>query len=130
MNFSIEKVTFNDLDEILSLFKNTIVKTCSEDYNDAQISVWTSSIENRERWIIEYQHIVRRHNNYVCRFAFYKYNWNSAGIIFGNNLRFTVNNKQIFSKVCEFNEFSISPIHNLYDNIIAIRLCHQVYHKL
>ena len=40
-----------DLDEVLSLFKNTIKSSCVKDYNIAQISAWTSLIEDKERWI-------------------------------------------------------------------------------
>lgn len=50
MCFSIKKAGLESLDEILQLFKNTIENSCSKDYNQAQISAWTSSIENKERW--------------------------------------------------------------------------------
>ncbi|PQJ80251.1 GNAT family N-acetyltransferase [Polaribacter porphyrae] len=51
MDYLVEKASIKNLDEILSLFKNTIEKTCCEDYNKSQISAWISSVENRERWI-------------------------------------------------------------------------------
>jgi putative acetyltransferase len=50
MNFSIEKATLKNLDEILELFKSTIEKTCAKDYNKVQVSVWISSIEDKNRW--------------------------------------------------------------------------------
>ena len=49
----IEKANLENLDEILNLFKSTIEISCSKDYNKAQISAWTSSIENKERWILK-----------------------------------------------------------------------------
>lgn len=51
MEFIIEKASIKNLDEILSLFKTTIEKTCSKDYNESQIHAWTSSINNPKKWI-------------------------------------------------------------------------------
>jgi putative acetyltransferase len=51
MELEIEKAKIKDLDEILELFENTIKNSSAKDYNDAQISVWTSSIEDKEKWI-------------------------------------------------------------------------------
>lgn len=50
MEFIVEKALIKNLDEILFLFKNTIEKTCSKDYNESQISAWISSINNLEKW--------------------------------------------------------------------------------
>lgn len=51
MRFLIKKAQLENLDEILELFKNTIKKTCKEDYNPTQISAWISSMQNKGCWI-------------------------------------------------------------------------------
>lgn len=72
MSFSIEKAKVENLDEILNLFKNTIKKACSKEYNEAQISAWISSIKNKERWKnkIEQQYFrVVKHQNTIVGFG-------------------------------------------------------------
>lgn len=65
----IEKANQENLDEILNLFKSTIEVSCSKDYNKAQISAWTSSIENKERWIhkikSQYFIVVKQQNKII-----------------------------------------------------------------
>lgn len=39
-----------DLVELQKLFVNTVKTVCRNDYNDEQIKVWTSGIENADRW--------------------------------------------------------------------------------
>ena len=39
-----------DLEEIQALFADTIQNICNKDYTPDQISAWTSSIQNKERW--------------------------------------------------------------------------------
>ena len=46
----IRHATLDDLPEIRMLFVTTIRSACTRDYNQQQIAVWTSSVENRERW--------------------------------------------------------------------------------
>ena len=50
MKIQLKKANAKDLNEILLLFKETIISTCNEDYNSEQIRVWTSSIEKKDRW--------------------------------------------------------------------------------
>jgi putative acetyltransferase len=57
-----EKVTMNeliitlrhanidDLPEMQALYVETIKSTCKKEYNQEQIFVWTSSVENKARW--------------------------------------------------------------------------------
>jgi len=40
-----------DLEELQKLFVGTISTICSKDYDSEQICVWTSSIENKDRWL-------------------------------------------------------------------------------
>lgn len=47
---SIRHARRSDLKEMQELFVNTITTICSEDYSAEQIKVWTSSIENKQRW--------------------------------------------------------------------------------
>ena len=47
----IRPATVSDLDEILELFYNTITNICKADYGDEQIKVWTSSANNKQKWI-------------------------------------------------------------------------------
>lgn len=42
--------SIDDLAEMQELFVNTIKNTCKNDYSKEQIDVWTSSVENKERW--------------------------------------------------------------------------------
>ena len=41
----------NDLPEMQKMFVDTISTICIDDYTPEQIKVWTSSIENIQRWI-------------------------------------------------------------------------------
>ena len=50
MKIELRHATLNDLNEMQDLFVETIISTCSKDYNDEQINVWTSSVENKDRW--------------------------------------------------------------------------------
>lgn len=46
----IRQANIDDLEELQQLFVDTINSTCKDDYSKEQIEVWTSSIENREKW--------------------------------------------------------------------------------
>lgn len=41
---------FSDLNEMQELYVDTIKFVCNKDYNNEQIAVWTSTVENTERW--------------------------------------------------------------------------------
>lgn len=47
---NIRKGTIDDKNELQQLFVNTIKEICKNDYNQHQIEVWTSGIENTDRW--------------------------------------------------------------------------------
>lgn len=49
MNF--RKATLPDLKEMQELFVATIKSVCQKEYNEQQIAVWTSGVNNTERWI-------------------------------------------------------------------------------
>ena len=51
MDIKIRRALYKDLEELQTLFVETIQATCSRDYNKNQIDAWTSSVENFERWI-------------------------------------------------------------------------------
>lgn len=59
-NITIRQGQSIDLSELQQLFVDTIETVCKADYNDQQIKVWTSSIENKKRWleIIEKQFLL------------------------------------------------------------------------
>lgn len=40
----------NDLNELQQLFVETVKCVCKADYNDVQLDIWTSGIENKQRW--------------------------------------------------------------------------------
>ena len=40
----------DDLNELQQLFVDTVKFVCKADYNDKQVDVWTSGIENKQRW--------------------------------------------------------------------------------
>lgn len=48
---NIRPADIGDIDEILSLFYDTITSICSNDYNKYQIAVWASSANNRQKWV-------------------------------------------------------------------------------
>lgn len=57
---------YSDLPEMQNLYVDTIRHVCNKDYDAAQIAVWTSSIENAERWHKVLQHqivIIAEKNN-------------------------------------------------------------------
>lgn len=47
---SIRLSKLSDLTEMQKLFVDTISTICKDDYSPEQIKVWTSSIENTQRW--------------------------------------------------------------------------------
>ena len=47
----IRRANASDLDDLLTLFANTIRFINSRDYNPPQIEAWLSSIHNRDRWL-------------------------------------------------------------------------------
>ena len=60
------------LAEIQRLFVDTISSVCNVDYNAEQIKVWTSSIENKERWddIISNQYVlIAKYDESIVGFA-------------------------------------------------------------
>lgn len=90
MTFLIEKIRLENLDEVLYLFKNTIENSCSKDYNQTQISAWTLSIENRERWInkINTQYfIVAKLNDKIVGFGSLKDSYLDMLFVHHNYLR-------------------------------------------
>ncbi len=50
-NITIRQGQTTDLTELQQLFVDTIKAVCKADYNAQQIKVWTSSIDNKERWL-------------------------------------------------------------------------------
>lgn len=47
----VRQAQLTDLHEMQRLFVETIEAVCPRDYSPEQITVWTSSIDNKERWI-------------------------------------------------------------------------------
>ncbi len=47
---TIRLAKISDLKEIQEMFVDTITTICKDDYSPEQIEVWTSSIENTQRW--------------------------------------------------------------------------------
>lgn len=50
LKISIRRSKLSDLTEMQKMFVDTITAVCKEDYTPEQIKVWTSSIENTQRW--------------------------------------------------------------------------------
>lgn len=40
----------DDLPELQKLFVDTVTTICNADYDQQQIEVWTSGIDNKQRW--------------------------------------------------------------------------------
>ena len=51
INFTIRQGIISDLPELKKLFVETIIAICAADYNQQQIDVWISSVENNQRWL-------------------------------------------------------------------------------
>jgi len=49
-HFLVRKGEINDLAEPQKLFVDTIASICTADYDKQQIEVWTSGIDNKQRW--------------------------------------------------------------------------------
>ena len=49
-NIKIRRATLDDLSAMQELYVETIRSTCKKDYDQAQIDVWTASVENEARW--------------------------------------------------------------------------------
>ena len=49
-HITIRKGQLDDLPELQQLFVDTISNVCQADYDSKQISAWTSSVENENRW--------------------------------------------------------------------------------
>ncbi len=47
----IRQGTLADMYEMQKLYVDTIKSVCKNDYNQEQIAVWTSSVENTSRWL-------------------------------------------------------------------------------
>jgi putative acetyltransferase len=69
---SIRLAKLSDLTEMLKMFVDTISIICKDDYSPEQIKVWTSSIENKQRWtdkIISQYFLVAELNNKIVGYA-------------------------------------------------------------
>ena len=43
--------TLNDIDEMQQLYVDTIKTICKNDYDESQVDAWSSSTENKQRWL-------------------------------------------------------------------------------
>ena len=70
-----KKATISDLEEMQQLYVQTIQAVCKIDYNEEQRKVWSSGVNNTERWleVIKTQFVllaINRKSN--CRFRNFK----------------------------------------------------------
>ena len=73
MDFEIRQATIDDIPEITSLFRNTIININSRDYSDKQIKVWASGADDIEKWekrINNDYFIVAEANNQIVGFSY------------------------------------------------------------
>ena len=73
MDFEIRQATIDDIPEITSLFRNTIININSRDYSDKQIKVWASGADDIEKWekrINNEYFIVAEANNQIIGFSY------------------------------------------------------------
>ncbi|MDP5199365.1 GNAT family N-acetyltransferase [Flavobacterium sp. DG2-3] len=47
----LKKATISDLEEMQQLYVQTIQAVCQNDYNEEQRKVWSSGVNNTERWL-------------------------------------------------------------------------------
>ena len=72
MEVTIKRATSVDLDDILSLFENTIEHCCQDDYNTEQIKAWQSSKNKKDKWLnrINSEHFyIAQQNGQIIGFA-------------------------------------------------------------
>jgi len=60
LNISIRLAKLDDLTAMQRIFVDTITTVCSSDYDEQQIRVWVSGVNNTERWkkIIVEQYVI------------------------------------------------------------------------
>ncbi len=71
-NISIRLAKLDDLKEMQKIFVDTITTVCSSDYDEQQIRVWVSGVNNTERWkkiMIEQYVIVAEKAEEILGFA-------------------------------------------------------------
>ena len=69
----IRQATLEDLTEVTSIFRNTILHVCSKDYSEKHIKVWASGADDIEKWkerIHKFYFIVAEIENVVVGFAY------------------------------------------------------------
>jgi putative acetyltransferase len=50
MKFQIRVAVIQDLDAILTLFRNCVLSVCRHDYDDEQLNAWVLSADNKTLW--------------------------------------------------------------------------------
>lgn len=71
-HFIVRQEQINDLTELQKLFVDTITTICTADYDEQQIKVWTSGVDNKQRWdeIMTKQFVlVAQHADKIIGFA-------------------------------------------------------------
>jgi putative acetyltransferase len=71
----IREATNDDLNDIISLFRETVTNVNSKHYSEQQIQVWSSSADDTKRWqdrIDNIYFIVAEENNNIAGFAYLK----------------------------------------------------------
>jgi putative acetyltransferase len=71
-HYTIRKGSLNDLAELQRLFVETITTVCTANYDEQQIKVWASSVDNKKRWhevMIKQFVIVAQYGNKITGFA-------------------------------------------------------------
>lgn len=71
-HYTIRKGSLNDLAELQRLFVETITTVCTANYDEQQIKVWASSVDNKKRWheVMTKQFvIVAQYGNKIAGFA-------------------------------------------------------------
>lgn len=71
----IRQATLNDIPEITSIFRNTIINVNAKDYSEKQIKVWASGADDIEKWkdrINKLYFIVAEIENTIVGFAYLK----------------------------------------------------------
>ncbi|WP_443939303.1 GNAT family N-acetyltransferase [Pedobacter sp. MW01-1-1] len=71
-HFTVRQGQTNDLTELQKLFVETVKTICTADYDEQQIEVWTSGVDNKQRWgeIMTKQFVlVAQHADRIVGFA-------------------------------------------------------------
>lgn len=72
MDIKLRKYRAEDIDNVVSLFRDTIHAINRKDYSEAQVNAWAPAIINSEKWgakLLEHHTVIAECNSAICGFG-------------------------------------------------------------